>query len=56
MTGTIINTIAIVAGSILGALLRKGIKPKYQDTLFCAMGLAALVIGMKAAITYLPQS
>lgn len=26
------------------------------DTLFCAMGLAALVIGMKAAITYLPQS
>ena len=56
MTGTIINTIAIVAGSILGALLRKGIKHKYQDTLFCAMGLAALVIGMKASITYLPQS
>ncbi len=37
-------------------MLRKGIKPKYQDTLFCAMGLAALVIGMKATITYLPQS
>ena len=56
MIGTIVNTIAIVAGSILGATLSRGIKSKYQDALFCAMGLAALVIGLKATLTYLPQS
>ncbi|MGM9803957.1 MAG: DUF554 domain-containing protein [Muribaculaceae bacterium] len=56
MIGTIVNTCTIVVGSIIGALLKRGIKPKYQVALFNAMGLVAVAIGLRAFITYMPQS
>ena len=34
MIGTIVNTAAILCGSVLGSVLRKGIKEKYQHALF----------------------
>lgn len=40
MIGTIVNTAAILTGSILGSILKKGIKEKYTDCLMAAMGLA----------------
>ena len=56
MLGTIVNTAAIIAGSIAGATLKKGIKPKYQEALFNAMGLCSLALGFNACCQNLPQS
>ncbi len=56
MIGTIVNTGAIVVGSALGGLLRKGIKEKYRDALYNAMGLAAIGIGINAVCKNMPES
>lgn len=56
MIGTIVNTGTILAGSLLGSLIRKGIKEKYQDALYNAMGLAAAALGLNAVIGNLPDS
>ncbi len=56
MTGTIVNTCAILAGSLAGSLLRRGIKPQYQQVLFTAMGLASLSLGFNAVCRNMPQS
>lgn len=45
MFGTIVNTIAIVTGSLIGSVVQKGIKEEYQNGLFTAMGLAAHCAG-----------
>ena len=44
MTGTIVNTIAILCGSTIGAVLRRGINEKYQHALFNAMGFSACIL------------
>lgn len=46
MIGTIVNTAAIVIGSLVGGLARKGLGPRYQEVLFAAMGLAATGLGI----------
>lgn len=56
MIGTIVNTCTILTGSIVGSLLKKGVKPKYQDALYNAMGLAATGIGMNAVVQNMPNS
>lgn len=56
MIGTIVNTIAIIAGSITGSFLKKGIKPRYQNALYNAMGLAAVALGINAIASYMPKS
>ena len=56
MTGTIVNTCTIIAGSILGAVLHRGIKDKYKEVLYTGLGLASLAIGLNATITHLPKS
>ena len=56
MIGTIVNTATIIAGSIAGHYLKKGIKEKYQKVLFTAMGLAALALGFNAVSNHLPKS
>lgn len=56
MTGTLINTATIVAGSLIGALLKKGIKEEYSTALFNALGLACLALGFNAAITRMNDS
>lgn len=45
MQGTFINIIAIVAGSFLGVLVKKGIPERITDSLLKAQGLAILIIG-----------
>ena len=54
--GTIVNTCTIIAGSVLGALLNRGIKEKYKETLYTGLGLASLAIGLNATISNLPKS
>lgn len=56
MIGTIVNTAAIIVGTLVGALLHKGIKEKYKTGLYDALGLASLAIGLNACITHFPQS
>lgn len=56
MIGTIVNTGTILAGSLIGSVIRKGIKEKYQNALYNAMGLAAAVLGINAVAGNLPDS
>lgn len=56
MLGTIVNTGTILAGSVLGSVLRKGVKEKYQDALYTAMGLAATALGINAVVSNMPKS
>ena len=56
MLGTIVNTLCILAGSIVGGVAKKGIKEKYQDTLYTAMGFSALLLGANAFVCHLPKS
>lgn len=56
MLGTIVNTGTILAGSVLGSVLRKGVKEKYQNALYTAMGLAATALGINAVVSNMPKS
>lgn len=50
MFGTIVNSLAIIAGGLLGLCLRGGIPKKYSMTVMHAMGLAVILVGVKAAL------
>lgn len=56
MIGTIVNTGTILAGSIIGSAVKKGIKKEYQGALFHAMGLAAIGLGINAVIQNMSKS
>lgn len=56
MIGTIVNTCTIVAGTLIGVALHKGIKDKYKNVLYDALGLACFAIGLNAVVTNLPKS
>ena len=43
--GTIINTVAVVAGGLLGLLLKNGIAKRFEKILMQALGLATIFIG-----------
>ena len=50
MLGTIVNTVAIIAGSLLGLLFRGGIPKKFTVTMMRAISLAVMLIGFKMAL------
>jgi uncharacterized membrane protein YqgA involved in biofilm formation len=56
MLGTIVNTCTILAGSLLGSVLKKGIKKKYQEVMYNAMGLSAVALGINAVVSNMPES
>lgn len=56
MIGTIVNTACIVAGTIFGAVLHRGVKENYKEILYNGLGLASLAIGLNATITHFPES
>ena len=56
MLGTIVNTGTILAGSLVGSVIKKGIKDEYKDALFNAMGLAATGLGINAVVQNMPRS
>ena len=41
MIGTIVNTCTIIAGTLIGSLLNRGIKEKYKEILYTGLGLAS---------------
>ncbi len=56
MLGTIVNTITIITGTVIGHFAKKGIKDEYRYVLFNAMGLAAVALGFNAVSNNLPKS
>lgn len=50
MLGTIVNTVAIIIGSLLGIGIKKGIKDDYKNTIMDGIGLAVIVIGIMGGI------
>ena len=47
MLATIINALAIVIGSLIGLVIRKGIQDRYQKIIYSAAGLTSLAIGIQ---------
>ncbi|MBO5307663.1 MAG: DUF554 family protein, partial [Lentisphaeria bacterium] len=43
---SLINTAAVLGGSLVGMILKRGLKPSLQDTLMKASGVAVLFIGL----------
>lgn len=56
MVGTLVNTGCIIAGSVIGSILKRGIRPKYQDSLYAAMGICSLALGVNACVRNIPNS
>lgn len=56
MLGTIVNTATIIIGSIVGAVVKKGIKDKYRNALFNGLGLCTLMLGASSTIIHLQDS
>ncbi|QIB67875.1 DUF554 domain-containing protein [Aminipila butyrica] len=56
MIGTIVNTCAILIGSITGSVIKKGLNEKYQQVLYDAMGLAATGLGLHAVVKNMSDS
>ena len=51
MLATIVNMLAIIAGSLLGLGLKRGIPNQAKDTIMQGMGLMTIVIGLKMALS-----
>lgn len=51
MLGTIVNALAIIAGSLLGLLFSKGIRKNYEEIILSGVGLSVMLIGIKSALT-----
>jgi len=50
MLGTIVNSIAIILGALLGIIIKKGIKEKYKSTIMDGIGLSIMIIGIMGGI------
>ena len=50
MIGTLINCAAIILGSAVGLLFRKGMKKKISDTVMQGVGLCVILIGLSGAL------
>ncbi|MBQ4638971.1 MAG: DUF554 domain-containing protein [Clostridia bacterium] len=50
MIGTLVNVAAVIVGSLLGLLLRKGFPEKMKKTVTIGMGLCVILIGMQGAL------
>lgn len=48
--GTIINTVAVVAGGLVGLLFKKGISERYEKTLMSACGVSTIFIGVTGTL------
>ena len=48
--GTIVNTIAVIIGALVGMLLKKGLPEKMSDTLMKGLGLCTLFLGISGSL------
>lgn len=52
MNGTIVNTIAIVVGSLIGMSLKSGFIKEKSNAIMGALGLSVIIIGLQGVIQY----
>ena len=50
MFGTIVNTIAVIIGALIGLVLKKGLPEKIADTLMKGLGLCTLFLGISGSL------
>lgn len=50
MMGTVVNTLSIISGSLIGLLFRGSIPDNYSQTIMHAIGIAVVMIGLKTAL------
>lgn len=50
MLGTIVNSLAIIIGSLLGMFFKNGIKDDYKNTIMDGIGLSVVLIGIMGGI------
>lgn len=50
LIGTLINFVAIIVGTALGMLLRKGIPERLRDTIVQGQGLCVILIGLSSSL------
>lgn len=48
--GTIVNCSAIIIGSLLGILIKGGLPKRFEETIFSAVGLSVIFIGLGGAL------
>lgn len=48
--GTVVNTLSIISGSLIGLLFRGSIPDNYSQTIMHAIGMAVVMIGLKTAL------
>ncbi|MBQ8767149.1 MAG: DUF554 domain-containing protein [Clostridia bacterium] len=48
--GTIINTVLVILGGIIGLFFKKGIKDRYEKTLMAACGVSTIFIGVTGTL------
>ncbi len=56
MIGTFVNAGMILVGIMAGSVIKKGLKEKYQNILYDAMGLAATALGIHAVVKNMSNS
>lgn len=56
MFAIVLNALAVIVGSAIGAVAKRGISDKYITVLNTAMGLAALVLGINVAMANMAKS
>lgn len=50
MLGVIVNSLAVILGSIVGVLFKKGISKKITDSVMIVLGLCTIYIGISGAL------
>ena len=51
--GTIINTVAVIVGGLLGLVLKNGIAKRFEKILMQGLGLATVFIGISGVLKYM---
>lgn len=51
--GTIINTVAVIVGGLLGLVLKNGIANRFEKILMQGLGLATIFIGISGVLKYM---
>lgn len=51
--GTIVNTVAVAAGGLLGLLLKNGVAKRFEKILMQGLGLATIFIGAGGVLKYM---
>lgn len=50
MLGTIINTLAVIAGGVIGLIMKRGLSEKLADTVMKGLGLCTLYLGISGSL------